>query len=410
MMEQQGLLLVLPVPFRVKDNRVLFESQACNGLERWGDNFDKVVVAAPVLPEDLAERDKMMTWRDTATLTDRDRFELVPLPWAYSLSKFLKTYRSTRTSLAALISRCRYLQFALGGLWGDWAAVAALEARQQNRSYAIHTDRVEHEVMLRSTQKASLIKRLKARFLAPLMAKYHQNIIRDCTLGLWHGNDCNRAYSRFCQNSYLIHNIHLKPSECISQEALIQKSDLVKDENTLKICYAGRIEPMKAPLDWVKAISQARELGVNLQATWMGDGTLFARMKQLIVELKLEDCLHLSGLIRDRAQLLQQIRKSHLMLFTHITPESPRCLLESLVCGTPIIGYQSEFAQDLVKDYGGGQFVGVGDWQQLGTLIERLSQDRMLLAQLIQQAGRNGTRFNDESVFRDRSELIKKYL
>ncbi|MCU0535029.1 MAG: glycosyltransferase [Hydrococcus sp. Prado102] len=410
MMEQKGLLLVLPVPFRVKGNCVLFESQACNGLERWADNFSKVVVAAPVLPEDLAEREKMMTWRDTATLSDRDRFELVPLPWAYSLSKFLKTYRSTRTSLAALISRCRYLQFAIGGLWGDWSAIAAIEARKKNRSYAIHTDRVEHEVMLRSTQNASPKQRLKARFIAPIMAKYHQGIIRDCTLGLWHGNDCYKAYSPFCQNNYLIHDIHLKPSEGIGTEELIQKSDRVKDETTLKICYAGRMEPMKAPLDWVKAIAKARDLGVNLQATWFGDGTLFEQMKQLIAELKLENCIHLSGLISDRVQLLQYIRESHLMLFTHITPESPRCLLESLVCGTPIVGYQSEFAQDLVKDYGGGQFVDLGDWQQLGKLIERLSQDRTFLAQLIQQAGRNGTRFNDESVFRDRSELIKKYL
>jgi glycosyltransferase involved in cell wall biosynthesis len=409
-MEQKGLLLVLPVPFRVKDNRILFESQACNGLERWADNFGKVIVAAPVLPEDLAERNKMMTWCDTATLIERDRFELVPLPWAYSLSQFIKTYRSTRTSLAALISRCRYLQFALGGLWGDWAAIAALEARQQNRSYAIHTDRVEHEVMLRSTQKASWKERLKVRLLAPAMARYHQGIIRDCTLGLWHGNDCYKAYSPFCQNSYLIHDIHLKPSECIGTEELVQKSDRVKDETTLKICYAGRMEPMKAPLDWVKAIAHARELGVNLQATWMGDGTLLEQMKKLIVELKLEDCIYLSGTISNRDKLLEQIRESHVMLFTHITPESPRCLLESLVCGTPIVGYHSEFAQDLVKDYGGGQFVNIGDWQQLGKLIERLSQDRTLLAQLIQQAGRNGTRFNDEAVFRDRSELIKKYL
>jgi hypothetical protein len=36
----------------------LFESQACNGLERWADNFESVIVAAPVIPEEIAENEK----------------------------------------------------------------------------------------------------------------------------------------------------------------------------------------------------------------------------------------------------------------------------------------------------------------------------------------------------------------
>jgi len=36
---------------------------------------------------------------------------------------------------------------------------------------------------------------------------------------------------------------------------------------------------MKAPLDWVQAIGRARSMGVNLHATWMGDGSLFDELK-----------------------------------------------------------------------------------------------------------------------------------
>jgi glycosyltransferase involved in cell wall biosynthesis len=407
---QKELLLVLPVPFLQKDEKLFYEFQAANGLERWMDNFSSIIVAAPTIPEAIARQNSTIIWRDTDTIPDRDRVEFIPLPWAYSLTQFFNCYRSVRDSLASLISRSRYLQFAIHGLYGDWASVAALEARKQGKAYAVHTDTVRYKMMLELAKKEKFSKRIKGQVLSPIVAQYHYWIIRNCSLGLWHGNDCYVAYSPFCQNSHLIHDIHLKSSDGIDPSELSQKCDRVKKETTLKICYAGRIDPMKAPLDWVKAIAHARDLGVNLQATWMGDGILLGEMKKLIAELKLEDCIQLSGFESDRAKLLQKIRDSHLMLFTHITPESPRCLLESLVCGTPIVGYHSEFAQDLVKNYGGGQFVSVGDWQQLGKLIERLSQDRMLLAQLIQQAGRNGTRFNDEEVFRDRSELIKKYL
>jgi hypothetical protein len=36
---QEGMFLVLPVPFRVLDGRVLVEAQAANGLGRWAENF-----------------------------------------------------------------------------------------------------------------------------------------------------------------------------------------------------------------------------------------------------------------------------------------------------------------------------------------------------------------------------------
>jgi glycosyltransferase involved in cell wall biosynthesis len=170
------------------------------------------------------------------------------------------------------------------------------------------------------------------------------------------------------------------------------------------------MEPMKAPLDWVKAISKARDLGVNLQATWMGDGSQLSQMQSLIKELNLEKCIQLTGFQSDREQLLNQIRHSHLMLFTHITPESPRCLIESLMCGTPIIGYHSEYAEDLVNNYGGGQFVAIQNCQELGVLLSILFRERQLLAKLIKEAGKNGQRFTDQLVFQERSELIKKYL
>ncbi|HEY9641050.1 MAG TPA: glycosyltransferase, partial [Coleofasciculaceae cyanobacterium] len=126
--------------------------------------------------------------------------------------------------------------------------------------------------------------------------------------------------------------------------------------------------------------------------------------------LKLDSCIELYGLERDRAKLLQKIRESHLMPFTHITPESPRCLIESLVSGTPIVGYESQYVEELTEHYGGGAFVPVHDWQKLGELIAALYHDRSRLSQLIQEAGTNGARFNDEAVFQERSQLIKQHL
>lgn len=409
-MQQKGMLLVLPVPFRVKESQLFFETQACNGLEQWADNFESVIVAAPTIPESFAQQNKTMTWRDTATLKLPERFEFVPLPWAYSLLKFASCYSSVRATLGELIARSRYLQFAIGGLVGDWAAVGALEARKQGRAYAVHTDRVEFEIIAQDAQGANLKTQLKAQIIAPLMASYQKNIIKNCNLGLWQGQDCYSTYSPYCHNSHLVYDIHTQASDAICDQEFIEKVKRATSDETLRICYFGRIDSMKAPLDWVKAIGRARDLGAKLHATWMGDGTLVDQMKALIADMGLSSLIELTGFISDRERLLKTVRESHLMVFTHVTPEAARCQIESLVCGTPIIGYQSKYADDLVKDFGGGVFVPMKDWQQLGNLIATLSSNRQHLSKLIEEAGVNGSRFSEQAVFQKRSELIKMHL
>ena len=43
--DDDSMLLVLPVPVRIRDGVTLFEAQACNGVERWADNFASLVIA-----------------------------------------------------------------------------------------------------------------------------------------------------------------------------------------------------------------------------------------------------------------------------------------------------------------------------------------------------------------------------
>lgn len=410
MTDRKGMLLVLHSPLHQQDGKLFLDDQAGNGLEQWADHFGSMIVAAPVIPDPSSMQHNVSCWREVDTLEQPDRFEFVLLPWAYRLPDFLRTYAPTRKQLAQLIQRCDYLQFAIGGMIGDWPGVAALEARKQRRAYAVHADRVEYQVVRRLTQNSNLKKKVVGRIKSSLIARFERQVIRSGAVGLWHGQDCYEAYRSFCRNSHVIHDVHTKPEDAISPQALAAKVRSAQTDSVLRICYAGRMAAMKAPLDWVRAIDVARNAGVNVQATWFGEGELIHEMKSLIAELNLDRQIELYGVERDRQKLLQRIRESHLMLFTHITPESPRCLIEALISGTPIVGYDSSYVQDLTHSHGGGVFVPIHDWQALGEQIIALDRDRTRLAQLIQQAGVNGSRFNDKAVFAERSELIKRYL
>ena len=402
------MLLVLPVPFRILQGELYVESQAANGLSRWADSFARVTVAAPVIPESLIPTLAGVLWTPVAGLEHAERVPCHPLPWAYTPRSFLRSLPAVRKQLRALIAESAHLQFAIGGLWGDWAAIAALEAARMRRRYAIHTDRVEH-LLMRKTAGGSALRRLKVAAEAPLVERFHRHVIRRSALGLWHGDDCFQAYSPWCRENHLVHDVHTKAADLIDSEALERKLASILAADTLELCYAGRLDPMKAPLEWLQSIVAARAHGARLKATWFGEGALLEQAEAECARLGLGGTVRFPGFVSGRAELLAHIRQAHAFLFTHVTPESPRNLLESLVSGTPLLGYRNPYAADLLDPLGGGRLVPLHDTQALGALIAELSQDRAQLATLTRQAATNGRRFTDTAVFSERSQLIKQF-
>jgi glycosyltransferase involved in cell wall biosynthesis len=406
----ESLLIVAPVPLRVAGGKTLLESQACNGIERWAENFSSVVFAASAIPEELAAKQTSMVWRDVDELNCRARSEFIPLPWAYRYTDFIASLGPTRKILRALVERTRYPHLSLSGFVGDWAAVTALEAWKLGRAYAVHTDRVEFSVQLAMEPRPSFKRMVKAYVQYPLVKYYQRHVIKRCAAGLWHGYDCYRVYSKMCANNFLVHDIHTKKADWLGADAVERKAARVLHERPLRVVYTGRASGMKGPLDWVKSLAHARDLGAEFTAAWVGDGPLLEDMKRLARELNLDGICLFPGFVEDRGKLLEYLRDAHMLVFTHLTPESPRCLIEAFVSGTPIVGYENAYARDLLEDYGGGEFAKLRDTAGLGKLIADLDRDRPRLAELIRQAGKNGARWNDEEVFRYRSDILKQNL
>ena len=241
------------------------------------------------------------------------------------------------------------------------------------------------------------------------MKRYHRRVIEGCSLGLWHGDDCFRAYSPWCRENHLIHDIHTKEADLVDDATILRKVDAIRRGETLKICYAGRLSAMKAPLEWLRAIAAARNLGARLQAVWYGQGPMLEETLAEAARLNLMDAVEFPGFVAGRQELLAQVRDAHMLVFTHITPESPRNLIESFVCGTPIVGYDNAYAADLMNPDGGGVLVPIHDHQALGRTIAELASDRARLSDLVRQAAKTGKRFTDTAVFTERVNLLKQF-
>ena len=108
---------------------------------------------------------------------------------------------------------------------------------------------------------------------------------------------------------------------------------------------------------------------------------------------------------------LKTLRDSDIFLFCHKTPEFPRCLVEALASGCPLIGYGSAYPRELTAERGGGQFARLdATGKELADLVTALDKDRGTLRELIQAASASGELYERDRMMQQRIDLIKKYL
>lgn len=403
--DKKTLMIYAPVPLFQGPSGFLLEDQACNGLRLWAENFERVIGLYPVDPGQPPQ-----SWCPIERVGPAlQRVDLVPLPMAYRPDQFARHYRKTRDLIRKKIAQADYLSFSIGGLFGDWGSVACYQAHRMGRPYAVWTDRVESEVVRRTAHTGRWRRRMLAHLSHRPMAHLERFLIRRAELGLFHGRETFDTYAPYCSNPQMVHDIHIKKSEHISPEQVAAKAEQAQS-GPLQIAYVGRADPMKGGFDWVDVLSGLNQSGISFQATWFGEGTDLEGMKARVTERGLADSVSFPGFLRDRGAVLEALRKADLFLFCHKSPESPRCLIEALVSGTPIVGYDGAFARDLISQHKAGRLVPLNDVAALEGAVRDLNSDRAALGRMIADAARDGADFDDEHVFKHRSDVIRQFL
>lgn len=399
------LLISLPVPLHRRDGVLCLEDQACNGLRLWAEQFARLIVLVPESPAPAPP-----AWVPLARIGPaQERIELVILPEAWRPDRFLRALPRALPRIRDAIARADRMGFAIGGLLGDWGSVGAWVAHRAGKPFYIWTDRVESEVIRRTLPGMPWRRRLKARLELPLMRWNERALIRRAALGLFHGRETFDAYAPHSRNPQMVHDIHLRAEDRIGPEAVAARQAAAA-EGPLRIVYAGRAEAMKGAQDWLAVLDGLAAAGIDFRATWLGEGPERAGMASRVAAGPLAGRVDLPGFVADRGALLAALRGAHLLMFCHLTPESPRVLIEALASGTPILGYGSAFPADLIAGHGGGVLVPVGDRAALVQAAAGLAADRARLADLMARAARDGAGFDDISVFAHRAALIRTHL
>jgi glycosyltransferase involved in cell wall biosynthesis len=402
-----SLLLDLGVPFRVVDGKIHVEAQAHNGLLRWLENFDRITVCAPILPDGHA--DSSMQWIAADALVAGGRLNVETFPWSYDIGAHIRNVGTVRRKLRTLIPRHRYLCFCNLGWLGAWGRIAAEEAFRQGRPYSVWLDWVLHAMP--AAPQANPLKKAWRGLQRGMLKHTSLRDIRRATLGLFHGKSVFDSYAGLSKVSRLVHDVHLGEQDVIPEQLLEER--LAPRAGPLKILYVGRVDPMKGPREWLdtmeRVLAQTRGR-LDVRAEWVGDGPLLTELRAAVRARNLGDRISFPGAEMDRKKILDIFRGADLFAFCHLTPESPRCLIEALMSGLPIVGFESAYAADLLDGSQGGNLLPVSDTAALAAAVVACLDDRAVLQRMAREARQCGTRFSDVKVFRHRSDLIKEFL
>ncbi|MEP9401423.1 glycosyltransferase [Sphingomonas sp. VNH70] len=406
MSDQASLLLVTHVPIHVGAGRMRIDDQTAAGIAQWSRHFDRVTYYGIRTRGDAVEGSST-NWVEADGDALGGNVTVRALPWGYRPAEMLRHVRPVAGELSAAIDRHRHLCFTLGGMIGDWPSLAAWQAARKGRRYAAWIDRVEGEV-IHAKVAGSRAGRLAAAALVPGMEAGLRYLLRHSSVALLQGGDTFGHFRDAAPDPHCTYDTHTHAHEAIDATALATKQARARSGAALRIVYVGRAAAMKGPFDWLAAIERLHGLGVPLHARWIGDGPDLPAMRAIVAAKGLGAVVDLPGYEGRRDVLLQAMRDADLLLFAHKSSESARCLIEALVCGCPIVGYDGGYPRGLVAAQGGGRFVPPHDAAALADAVAVLHADRGALAATIGAAAASGADFTEDRVYAHRAALMRR--
>jgi colanic acid/amylovoran biosynthesis glycosyltransferase len=402
------LLLVTPPVVRTVKGVYEVEADFANNLRLYLANFSHVTFAGPVFPDQKAHG-IILRSLPLEKIDNSDRLSFIPLPYAYREDRYLRYYLPTRRLLASEIAKAQYLIFSPHANY-DWSTLAALLAIKRKRKYDMESDH-DHASAARfhlATMPAGLNK-FRKTIWAHSFIKTVENCFSKSSLALLQGQDVFDAYKNIAPNPHKVLNVQVSAEDHITKVELREKLDRIKVKGPLSVSYAGQAIDRKGPLDWIKVIHGISQGGVEVQATWFGDGSLLPEMKREVISLGIKDKVRLPG-SAGRHDVISALKKSDIFLFCHKIGESPRCLGEALAAGCALVGYGTEYPRELVATCGGGEFANMDDWQRLVEIIVSLDGDRQQLRHLTEAAAASGRLLDRDIAMQKRIDLIKMHL
>ena len=397
-----SLLLVIPPVVTELPGGIFVDEHFGNNLRAYLASFEKVTIACPTMPLGA-------NLVPLSGIKGAERCSMVILPEPYREDRFYRNYRKVTRLLRELINVNDYLLISPHAAF-DWSTLATRIALAMGRSYNMEGDWNLQNVIRNQLNEMNFgLKRLRKTLWYHVHTRYYLDSMQKSQLALLQGAAVFDAYKHVAPNPHKVFNIQVTPADRLSDDKFARKIARVRSGAPLRVAYAGRAIAMKGPDDWQLSLQKAFADGLGATAIWVGEGDMLEILRNSATKRKLSKKIAYPGNVsRDGA--FEILRETEIFLFCHMTDESPRCLIEALTAGVPIVGYSSLYACDLVAERGGGEFVPLGDWRALADRLLHLDRDRESLVNLMEAARASSLIYDRDSAIAHRIGLMREHL
>lgn len=195
---------------------------------------------------------------------------------------------------------------------------------------------------------------------------------------------CKKA----CATSYVTQHILQKryPSSGVSigvsdvelsEDSFLKEPRKFQNKRAYNIVHIGSLEQLyKAPDVQLEAVRTCVENGLDLNLTFIGDGTYRVEMERLSIQLGLRERVHFKGKVASGREIYRELDEADLFLMPSRTEGLPKALIEAMARGLPCIGSSVGGIVELLDS---NDMVHPGDSKGLAEKIEEVlsSADRM---------------------------------
>lgn len=137
------------------------------------------------------------------------------------------------------------------------------------------------------------------------------------------------------------------------------KQDWKEEEKpkVYKIIHTGYMDSYRKGQDTlIKAVKDVINKGYNVEVTLIGDGKERQEFEKLAEKLNIQEKVHFKGIIKDKYEILKNLRQSHILVFPTHSEGLPRTIIEAMSQGLPCIsspvdGIPELLSEDFLIDY-----------------------------------------------------------
>lgn len=133
--------------------------------------------------------------------------------------------------------------------------------------------------------------------------------------------------------------------------------------------FLGRLSPEKGPEVFLRAALLAQARLPETHFVLVGDGPLAPQLHESIARFRLEDRVHLAGLRRDVATVLNDI---DVLVSSSHSEAMPLAVMEAMASGLPVVATRVGGVPDMIDQGESGWLVAPNDFEEISTRLQQI--------------------------------------